>query len=313
MADSKTTPSTAAININAAPLPIPQHLVSKPITISTVQPYYSPKYPTTLSGHVIHPIAEWPENHAAVESIRPPPPEPVHPQHRQSLPSISQLFAPPPTYRRPSLPVVSLNREPVRGRPASYRSNQLVINRRNSEQLPRQIQPYPILTYNRRMSHDISAQHHGSDISSHSDSNSPTQLGGGGDEETKLNHKMAERKRRKEMKELFDILRMTLPNQETQLKSSKGEVLIQTIQFIDTMKNTHLHLTQQVKFLRTELIRMNQVIQGHQRHQQQQQYHHLQQQAQLQQQRKSSSPKSLTPHSSGFDPSFNSLERPASK
>ncbi|ORY22137.1 hypothetical protein BCR39DRAFT_562438 [Naematelia encephala] len=70
--------------------------------------------------------------------------------------------------------------------------------------------------------------------------------------ELRVSHKLAERKRRKEMKELFDELRELLPA-ERGTKSSKWEILSKAIDHINSMKQSALALTRDVDRLTREL------------------------------------------------------------
>ncbi|KAJ7228649.1 hypothetical protein GGX14DRAFT_614165, partial [Mycena pura] len=70
--------------------------------------------------------------------------------------------------------------------------------------------------------------------------------------ELRVSHKLAERKRRKEMKELFDELRDQLPA-DRGMKASKWEILSKAIDFVTQLKQGHQDLTREVDVLRREL------------------------------------------------------------
>ncbi|KAH9899843.1 hypothetical protein C8Q73DRAFT_787690 [Cubamyces lactineus] len=70
--------------------------------------------------------------------------------------------------------------------------------------------------------------------------------------ELRISHKLAERKRRKEMKELFDELRDQLPA-DRGMKASKWEILSKAIDFIVTLKQSHQEMGREIEMLRHEL------------------------------------------------------------
>ncbi|KAF9993482.1 hypothetical protein BGZ65_010966 [Modicella reniformis] len=75
--------------------------------------------------------------------------------------------------------------------------------------------------------------------------------------ELRVSHKLAERKRRKEMKELFDDLRDSLPVDRS-LKTSKWEILSKAVDYIASVKADHEELTKQVEALRQEVAGLKQ-------------------------------------------------------
>ncbi|KAL6299702.1 hypothetical protein BKA93DRAFT_577639 [Sparassis latifolia] len=70
--------------------------------------------------------------------------------------------------------------------------------------------------------------------------------------ELRVSHKLAERKRRKEMKDLFDELREQLPS-DRGMKSSKWEILSKAIDFIMNLKQSHQDMSREIEVLRHEL------------------------------------------------------------
>lgn len=70
--------------------------------------------------------------------------------------------------------------------------------------------------------------------------------------ELRISHKLAERKRRKEMKELFDELRDSLPVDKS-LKTSKWEILSKAVEFINNLKHSQDEMTKEVESLRQQL------------------------------------------------------------
>ncbi|KZT12735.1 uncharacterized protein LAESUDRAFT_753783 [Laetiporus sulphureus 93-53] len=70
--------------------------------------------------------------------------------------------------------------------------------------------------------------------------------------ELRVSHKLAERKRRKEMKDLFDELRDQLPA-DRGMKASKWEILSKAIDFIVTLKQSHQDMSREIDMLRHEL------------------------------------------------------------
>ncbi|CAG8719001.1 23928_t:CDS:2 [Dentiscutata erythropus] len=70
--------------------------------------------------------------------------------------------------------------------------------------------------------------------------------------ELRISHKLAERKRRKEMKELFDELRDSLPVDKS-LKTSKWEILSKAVDFINTLKHNQDEMAKEVETLRQQL------------------------------------------------------------
>ncbi|KAF8165343.1 hypothetical protein B0H34DRAFT_649301 [Crassisporium funariophilum] len=70
--------------------------------------------------------------------------------------------------------------------------------------------------------------------------------------ELRVSHKLAERKRRKEMKDLFDELRDQLPA-DRGMKASKWEILSKAIDFVSQLKRSHQELAQEVEILRQQV------------------------------------------------------------
>ncbi|KAL0579684.1 hypothetical protein V5O48_002314 [Marasmius crinis-equi] len=70
--------------------------------------------------------------------------------------------------------------------------------------------------------------------------------------ELRVSHKLAERKRRKEMKDLFDELRDQLPA-DRGMKASKWEILSKAIDFVSQLKQSHQDMAREIDMLRGEL------------------------------------------------------------
>ncbi|KAJ7638815.1 hypothetical protein FB45DRAFT_1055047 [Roridomyces roridus] len=70
--------------------------------------------------------------------------------------------------------------------------------------------------------------------------------------ELRVSHKLAERKRRKEMKELFDELRDQLPA-DRGMKASKWEILSKAIDFVTQLKQSHQDQAREIEVLRASL------------------------------------------------------------
>lgn len=70
--------------------------------------------------------------------------------------------------------------------------------------------------------------------------------------ELRVSHKLAERKRRKEMRDLFDELRDQLPA-DRGMKASKWEILSKAIDYIQQLKQREIDMSREVDLLRHEL------------------------------------------------------------
>ncbi|KAI7902332.1 uncharacterized protein BX663DRAFT_72494 [Cokeromyces recurvatus] len=70
--------------------------------------------------------------------------------------------------------------------------------------------------------------------------------------ELRISHKLAERKRRKEMKELFDELRNSLPVDKN-IKTSKWEILSKAVEYISLLKHRNFDLESELNSLRREI------------------------------------------------------------
>ncbi|GJJ07475.1 hypothetical protein Clacol_001677 [Clathrus columnatus] len=70
--------------------------------------------------------------------------------------------------------------------------------------------------------------------------------------ELRVSHKLAERKRRKEMKDLFDELRDQLPA-DRGMKASKWEILTKAVDYIQTLKVNQQDMARELDLLRREL------------------------------------------------------------
>ncbi|KAI5857846.1 hypothetical protein BZA05DRAFT_415232 [Tricharina praecox] len=79
--------------------------------------------------------------------------------------------------------------------------------------------------------------------------------------ELRVSHKLAERKRRKEMKDLFDELRESLPA-ERGGKSSKWEVLTKAIEFVNHQKDVIQDKTRQIDDMRNQMQRQQKELEA---------------------------------------------------
>lgn len=70
--------------------------------------------------------------------------------------------------------------------------------------------------------------------------------------ELRISHKLAERKRRKEMKDLFDELRDNLPA-DRGMKSSKWEILSKAIDYINQLRGQQHDMAREIESLKSEL------------------------------------------------------------
>ncbi|KAF7730689.1 hypothetical protein EC973_001638 [Apophysomyces ossiformis] len=75
--------------------------------------------------------------------------------------------------------------------------------------------------------------------------------------ELRISHKLAERKRRKEMKELFDELRQSLPV-EKNMKTSKWEILSKAVEYITVLKHRDYDMKSEINRLRQEISALKQ-------------------------------------------------------
>ncbi|KAK9686713.1 hypothetical protein K7432_015056 [Basidiobolus ranarum] len=73
----------------------------------------------------------------------------------------------------------------------------------------------------------------------------------------KVSHKLAERKRRKEMKDLFDELRDNLPVDKN-IKTSKWEILSKSIEYIRQLQEGQDKLSQEIRDLRQQVVILKQ-------------------------------------------------------
>ena len=73
-------------------------------------------------------------------------------------------------------------------------------------------------------------------------------------EQHRNHHKMAERKRRQEMKQLFEELRAALPSNAQ--RASKWELLDQAIQYIDHLATKHISLNRRKVELITDIRKL---------------------------------------------------------
>ncbi|KAF9333658.1 hypothetical protein BG006_003304 [Podila minutissima] len=129
-----------------------------------------------------------------------------------------------------------------------------------------QTQPHPSQDYDHHMRMDMEKMHiNGPEPANGSHLHPGYQYPDGGPKgdtpysrspELRVSHKLAERKRRKEMKELFDELRDSLPVDRS-LKTSKWEILSKAVDYIGNMKANQDEMAKEIDMLRQEVARLN--------------------------------------------------------
>ncbi|KAL0077860.1 helix-loop-helix DNA-binding domain-containing transcription factor [Phycomyces blakesleeanus] len=182
----------------------------------------------------------------------------VHNRRKSIMTDEAALDSSPSLGRRASMPVVTMRRHPSTQDlphphpypPTPTRLQHKIIHDESPEPTDSSLGYYPDNS-DSYLNHDDM----GGDPSEEDKSGNKSETPYSRSPELRVSHKLAERKRRKEMKELFDELRDSLPV-EKNLKTSKWEILSKAVEYIAQLKHRDYNMETELAGLRREVASM---------------------------------------------------------